>query len=236
MERHARGLLLLTGAALSTLVLVLLASGSERTDAVATSTSETALDTVKCDRIRLIYADMYFYDDMSGFDCLVGGEEALLFREYSQSASVGQVLEGWAPLLSSGRKAIWGKTWFAVGDPAILERVAGATGIEMRPTAVPSAAKPLQPRAEQVTTCVRFVSGSMIAKTTDSSAYHRDIESLEVLYPGIGELVEDALVPDLVDQLKTLFDSDALEFQAVFSTLGDVVHDFCQSHVGLSHR
>lgn len=216
-----------------TALWLLPASGSGSRDA-----TQQLVAALGCHTLRPIDSDMSFYDEMHGFDCelgrAAGAIDVLMYRRYAHSASVGQVLQDWGPLLSATRQLTWGEDWYAIGPSESVATAASILG-GTPPTTQPPSAAPMTASEDELTTCVRFASSTLVSYATDRPAYERDIPSLEKLYPGLRKMVETQMKKDLIVDLRALSqdDSDSFEFQTELSTLGQPVHKFCRIRQGL---
>ncbi len=196
------------------------------------SKRELALRSLRCDDVRAIDADVYFYDEMKGFDCILQDGSALIFRQYRNPDSVAQVLQDWQPVLSQSRPVTWGTDWFAIGPVKQVEQVSRALRDSVEPTTETPSALPLSPWADEMTSCVRFVSSTLTDFALSPDMYMSEIASLNRIYPGIRSFVESELPPSRASRLKELFDSDSLGFQAELAESGLEAHEFCSAQTG----
>lgn len=195
------------------------------------SERELALRSLRCDNVRAIDADVYFYDEMEGFDCILQDGSTLIFRQYRNPDSVGQVLQDWQPVLSQSRPVTWGTDWFAIGPVKQVEQVSNALPGSVEPTTETPSALPLSPWADEMTSCVRFVSSTLTDFAVSPEMYMSEIASLDKIYPGMRMFIESQLPPSRASRLKELFDSDSLGFQAELAESGLEAHEFCSARL-----
>jgi len=177
-----------------------------------------------CESTQEIRDDVYFFDPMTGVDCVYSDGTSVLVRVYKNQESPGQVLPDWEGLLSKSTQLMVGKNWFAVGDPVRLEGIAKALGVEPLvgievPPAVPLTAKQSRIRECSVA-AVTITRDYVLQQAMDQGV----APSYEQEFTGIVNFAQR-----LASAINASGTFDESSFEYVVAAYGSKIKDFCSA-------
>lgn len=178
-----------------------------------------------CEEIQMIHADVYFFDKMTGFDCVLADKTpSTLFRVYEENTSPAQVLEDWDDFFTEEIQLLIGKNWFAIGTPSHLAEVANIldVGVEIG-TSVPISTPPTerQVRTRECSVAIVTIVRDSVLKTDADPMIAR---SYEEFFPQIVKF-SDSLASDI--SATGSFDDSSFEYE--ISTYGSRILDYCSN-------
>jgi hypothetical protein len=169
------------------------------------------------------HADLAFFGESSGFDCILADRSAVFVKAYAHPETIEHVVVEWAPTFGTGRSWTGGDNWVVSGPRADLERVAAEhRGTTLSTKAPDDAGGPLVDEARN--TCMAFVSSAAADYVQDSSRFTEVAEGLDREYPGATTMIT-ATVSEAFRS--THLDSPDYQLAAALSSFGAEFRQVC---------
>lgn len=168
------------------------------------------------------YDDMAFWDAMNGFDCF-DPAGASFIRVYEHADSVAQVLQDWDGTLGTDRSVAFGSHWFVIGPRSAMPNLRSPRGAPQLESV--SAAHPMTPTQDYLTTCIRFGAAEAQRFVRDPEGRVPDRKQYSTLFPAVTRAVHRA-VGDL-DPAGVTAVPDAERLLAALSAAGPSIKQAC---------
>jgi hypothetical protein len=194
-------------------------------------------ELLRCESVLFVYDSTQFYDRSIGLRCTSSGrpECNALAEIYETEESVAQVLSDYEGGGLRGRQVVLGRNWYVMAEPECMGDLPGSDIALNGPTATLPSAKPLEPRAQEMTDCMRFVSGSVYEKLTSPEQDTSASAELERIYPAIGEVVDAVVAAAGLWNFADDGEVGSPQYESAYSREVEGIREYCEETISESY-
>jgi hypothetical protein len=186
---------------------------------------------LECDSLVFLVDSYQSQDPGQGFFCDFGPEDTdvVIVEVFEDPATAPRVVaSGYADGALMGRQVVYGRNWYALGDPTELVRLGASRIAVAGPTAELLPAKPLSYSEDRLLLCQQSMTGAIYARLNDPEFYDANIDGLDLNFPGVIDMVDKVLATSQLEEFaKGGGDLNGEEYEAQVAHYAQGIRDRC---------